>query len=131
MPQTAIRIGQMPAQPGMPIVVPSGAVKCAISGWTPTLPVSCDVVTGSVPALLCVVNAVSCAGKILRKNGTTGTSANTFRITALTPYACRKHATQTSASSPTSDQKLLPRSVLVPTMWAVSATIAYGVSRMT
>ena len=92
MPQTAIRIGQMPAQPGMPIVVPSGAVKCAISGCTPTLRVSCDVVTGSVPTLLCVVNAVSCAGKILRKNATTGTFANTLRITPLMPYACRKHA---------------------------------------
>ena len=77
MPQTAIMIGQMPAQPGMPIVAPSGAVKCAISGWTPTLRVSCAVVTGSVPMLLCVVNAVSCAGKILRKNATIGTSAKT------------------------------------------------------
>ena len=72
MPQTAISIGQMPAQPGMPIVVPSGAVKCATSGCTPTLRVSCAVVTGSVPTLLWVVNAVSCAGKILRKNATSG-----------------------------------------------------------
>jgi hypothetical protein len=31
-----MRIGQIPAHPGMPIVVPSGAVKCAISGCTPT-----------------------------------------------------------------------------------------------
>ncbi len=72
MPQTATMIGQMPAQPGMPIVLPSGAVKWAISEWTPTWRVSRAVVTGSVPTLLCVLNAVSCAGKILRKNGTIG-----------------------------------------------------------
>ena len=66
--------------------------------------------------LLCVVNAVSCAGKILRKNATIGTSAKTSRITPLMTYACRKHAAQTSASSPTSDRNSLPRSVLLPTM---------------
>ena len=40
--------------------------------------------TGSVPALLCVVNASSCAGKILRKNATGETFANALRITLLT-----------------------------------------------
>ena len=85
-----------------------------------------------MPALLCVVNAVSCAGKILRKNATTGTSANALRITLLTAVRVQDaHATQTSASSPSSDQKLLPRSVLRADHVAVSATIAYGVSRMT
>ena len=114
----------MPAQPGMPIVVPSGAVKCATSALTPTSRVRRDVVTGSVPTLLCVVNAVICAGAILRKKGTTGTWANTLSSTPLTAYVCRKHAPHTSASNPTSDQKFDPRFVLLPTMWAVSATIA-------
>ena len=39
--------------------------------------------TGSVPMLLCVVNAVICAGKILRKNATGETLANACRSTAL------------------------------------------------
>jgi hypothetical protein len=46
--------------------------------------VSWVVVTGSVPTLLCVVNAVSWAGKILRKNAIGETSANTLRITLFT-----------------------------------------------
>ena len=41
------------------------------------------------------------------------------------------HAAQTRTSSPSNDVKLLPRFALVPTMCAVSATIAYGVSRIT
>ncbi len=85
MPQTAMSVGQMPAHPGMPMVVPSGAVKCAISECTPTWRVRTVVVSGSVPTLLCVVKAVTCAGKILRKNGTTGTAANVVRITEFTP----------------------------------------------
>ncbi len=41
------------------------------------------------------------------------------------------HASHTSARRPTSDQKLLPRLVELPTMLAVSGTIAYGVTRKT
>lgn len=74
--------------------------------------------------LLCVLNAVSCAGKILRKNGTTGTRAKAVRIAPLRTYECSMHAPHTRTSSPTSDLKSLPRFVLLPTMSAVSATIA-------
>lgn len=54
----------------MPMVVPSEAVKSATRSLTPTRSRRAEIVTGSVPTLACAVNAVTCAGKILRKKRT-------------------------------------------------------------
>ena len=63
-----------------------------MSAGTPIFRVSSPVVTGSVPALLCVVNAVSWAGKILRKKMVGLTSPHTRSTTALTGKASTKQA---------------------------------------
>ena len=87
--------------------------------------------TGSVPTLLWVVNAVSWAGKILRKNATGDTRATPRRSAPLITNAWKKQQNHVSPSSPSSDQNSLPRLELRPTVVAVIATIAYGVSRIT
>ena len=84
MPQIATRSGQIAAQPGMPRLAPSGAVKPAISRGTPMRRVSTSVVTGRVPMLLWVVKAVVCAGRNDRNHVRGLTSAATRSRTPLT-----------------------------------------------
>ena len=81
IPYTATRIGHIPAHPGIPIVVPSGAVTFATCPSTPILSVKISVATGKVSALDCVEKAIICAGKIFLKNLPGFTFANTFNKT--------------------------------------------------
>ena len=52
----AITAGNTPAQPFIPIVVPSVAVKFAVGELTPTSFSNVSIVTGKVPMLEVVVN---------------------------------------------------------------------------
>ena len=52
MVKTASRVGQTPAQPGIPRFAPRLAPKAAMSSLTPSFLVSWLTVTGMVPTLL-------------------------------------------------------------------------------
>src|SRR6478735_272850 len=131
MPQTATSSGQIAAHPGIPIVVPRGAVKPATSAGTPIRRVSRSVVTGRVPTLLWVVNAVAWAGANLRNHANGLTSAPTRNRTPLTTKVSTAHTAYVMASRLASDQMRERSSAAFDTAVAVSASTAYGVNQMT
>src|SRR5690606_34474333 len=126
----ATSTGQMPEHPGMPIVVPSVAVKLATAGATPMRSVRIRVVNGSVPALDCVEKPTSCAGRILRKKRHGLSSAETLSSTALTTHVFSAKATNDSTSNARSDHMIPERLSPFEATVAVSASTAYGVSSM-
>ena len=79
---TASRVGQMPAQPGIPRFAPRLAPKAATSSFTPSFRVSWLTVTGIVPTLLWEVKATVAAGQMPLKKRT-GLSLPTNLIRAL------------------------------------------------
>ncbi len=60
---TASKVGQIPAQPGIPIFAPNGTTREEIFSETPAFLRHLSV-AGIVPILLWVVKAITCAGQI-------------------------------------------------------------------
>lgn len=86
MVNTADSIGHTPAHPGIPMVVPMGVVKFAMSAPTPMVPIW-RMLNGSVATLDYVVNAVVCAGNTALKNVSAGTLATSFTSAPFTRNA--------------------------------------------